>query len=320
MKNVCATAVLVIGFLSLVISDAYGQRWTKRRRYNTVGVNVNAMNYFGETAPDASFTSLRLASTRPNLGVTFTRKFTPRISVRGGFSWGRIYGDDQKSAPQNENEDVPRFKRNLSFRNDIKELSGVAVFDLYENRRTYTRRRKYEPYGFVGVAFFHHNPKAYYAGGPGLTAGYYALQPLGTEGQQINDRETKGYRRPYARMQVAIPVGIGVRYKLNRNWDFGAEIGWRKTFTDYLDDVSRTYADKAELLEAGGRLAAILADRSGDSGYSPVQTDANGFRNIQGFGKKGDQRGDISDKDWYISTGISLNYILPFQMRTRRFR
>lgn len=320
MKNVCAAVVLVIGFLSLVVSDAYGQRWTKRRRYNTVGVNLGAMNYFGETAPDASFTSFRFASTRPNVGVTFTRKFTPRVSVRGGLSWGRIYGDDSKSAPKNEGEDLPRFKRNLNFRNDIKELSGVAVFDLYENRLTYRRRRDFAPYGYVGVAIFHHNPKAYYDGGNGLASGYYALQPLGTEGQYANDGSGKGYPNPYHRIQIAIPVGLGVKYKLDNNWDLGFEICWRKTFTDYLDDVSSNYADKADLVESGGRAAALLSDRSSDSGYGPVKTDANGFQHINGFGQKGDQRGDVSDKDWYITTGFSLHYILPRQIRSPRFR
>ena len=320
MKNFCAAFILMIGFLSLVITDAYSQRWTKRRRYNTVGVNVNAMNYFGETAPDASFTSLRLASTRPNIGVTFERKFTPRISARGGLSWGRIYGDDTQSAPRGEREDLPRFKRNLNFRNDIKELSAVAVFDLYENRRSYSRRRNISPYGFAGLAVFHHNPKAYYNGGNGLASGYYALQPLGTEGQFVKDREAKNYPKPYSRIQIALPVGLGVRYKLDRYWDIGFEVCWRKTFTDYLDDVSSNYADKADLLEAGGREAAILSDRSGDAGFTPVQSDANGFQNLNGFGRKGDQRGDVSDKDWYISTGFTLNYILPAQIRGPRFR
>jgi hypothetical protein len=320
MKNVCAAFILMIGFLSLVITDVYGQRWTKRRRYNTVGVNLSAINYLGETAPDASFTSLRLASTRPSLGVTFTRKFTPRVSARGSFSWGRLYGNDKQSAPRSEDEDLPRFKRNLNFRNDIKELSGVAIFNLYENRRSYSRRRDFSPYGFAGLAVFHHNPKAYYNGGNGLESGYYALQPLGTEGQFVKDRESKNYPKPYSRIQIAIPVGIGINYKLDRYWDVGFEVSWRKTFTDYLDDISSNYADKADLLEARGREAALLSDRSGDAGFTPVQSDVNGFQNLNGFGRKGDQRGDVSDKDWYFTAGFTLNYILPARIGGPRFR
>ncbi|RYZ83409.1 MAG: hypothetical protein EOP04_20020, partial [Proteobacteria bacterium] len=38
-------------------------------------------------------------------------------------------------------------------------------------------------------------------------------------------------------VQFAIPVGIGVRYKLNSRFDISAEFGFRKTFTDYLDDT-----------------------------------------------------------------------------------
>jgi len=312
MKNIFSTYLLLIILLAASIPEAEAQRFNRRNLYNTVGVSLNAMNYFGDITPEADFTSLRLNSTRPSIAINFTKKFTPRISARANFAWGRITGDDSKSASPDEAENEPRYKRNLSFRNDIKELSLLGIVDLFQNRRSYLRRPDFTPYVFAGVAVFHHNPKAYYDGGE-IPTGWYELQPLGTEGQNVNSAD---YPDPYSRIQFAIPFGLGVKYKIARQWDLGFEITWRKTFTDYIDDVSTNYADKGDL----SREAAILSDRSAETGRYPVTTGPNGYRHVNGFGTKGDQRGDVTDKDWYISTGITLSYILRPTGRGPKFR
>jgi hypothetical protein len=241
----------------------------------------------------------------------------PRVSFRGNLFWGRITGDDSKSASTNEEENVPRFKRNLSFRNDIKEFSATTVIDLFENRRTYSRRREWNPYAFAGIAVFHHSPKAYYDG-EDMAKGWYALQPLGTEGQLLGGDD---YPEKYKRVQLAIPFGLGVRYRYNTQWDLGFEIGWRKTFTDYLDDISGNYASKADLLRAGGPAAAILSDRSAASGYLTAP-DPSGtpYPHVPGWGVKGNQRGDITEKDWYITAGFTVSYILPGRTGAALFR
>nr|GFC24314.1 hypothetical protein [Tanacetum cinerariifolium] len=47
----------------------------------------------------------------------------------------------------------------------------------------------------------------------------------------------------YSKVSFAIPFGAGVRYRINRNLDASFEIGLRKTFTGYLDDVNGSYAN-----------------------------------------------------------------------------
>ncbi len=329
MKRVSTLILLLIAVVMVAATDAEAQRFTKRKRYGSVGVSLSAMNYFGDIVPEPDFTSLRFKSTRPNLGISYTHRLYPRVSARASLNWGRLTGDDMKSASENEGENVGRFKRNISFRNDVVEVSGVAIIDLFENRSFYRRRPDFVPYGFVGLAFFHHNPKAYYRRGshPGLTAdqdiptGWYELQPLGTEGQYANG---EGYEEPYKRFQVAIPFGLGVRYRLDRNWDMSFEVGWRKTFTDYLDDVSNRHASKAEILAGGGsnpKAAAILADRSAESGFD-TRPDPSGtpYSGVSGYGEKGAIRGNNSDKDWYIVSGLSVNYILAPRIRSPKFR
>ncbi|AKQ46857.1 hypothetical protein TH63_16430 [Rufibacter radiotolerans] len=321
MKKLFSTLFILFVLLTTVLSEAEAQRFNRRNLYNSVGISLNAMNYFGDITPESDFTSLRLNSTRPSVAVNFTHKFTPRIYGRAALSWGRITGDDSKSASPTESENEPRYKRNLSFRNDIKELNLVGIIDLFENRRSYLRRPDFTPYAFAGVAVFHHNPKAYYDGGAaGVPTGWYELQPLGTEGQYASGA---GYPEPYKKVQFAIPFGLGVKYKLARSWDVAFEVTWRKTFTDYLDDVSTTYADKNDLLAMGGdngRRAAVLSDRSAETGRYSTVTDANGLSRVEGYGRKGDQRGDASDDDWYITTGFTLNYILSPIGRGPKFR
>ena len=330
MRKYYTLILLLIFTLTLVALDAEAQRFTMRKRYGSVGVTLGAMNYFGDIVPEPDFTSLRMKSTRPNVGISYTYRYYPRVSVRAALHWGRIMGDDMLSASENEAENVGRFKRNLSFRNDIKELSAVAIIDLFENRQTYSRRPDFVPYGFVGVAVFHHNPKAYYENGsyPGISAaddiptGWYELQPLGTEGQYANG----DYPDPYKRVQIAIPFGFGVRYKLDRNWDLSLEVGWRKTFTDYLDDSSTGYARKIDLYGDGStvkqRAAAILSDRSAGSGFNTAP-DPSGtpYVVVPGYGSPVNQkRGNRSDDDWYIQTGLSINYIIPPRIRSPKFR
>ena len=311
MRNFGCVALIALLMLTLASTDADAQRFSRRKAYKSFGFHLNAMNYFGDIVPESDFTSLRFKSTRPNIGVSYTRRFTPRISVRGMFAWGRITGDDLKSAAVNEADNVPRYIRNLKFRNDIKELSAVATFDLFENRGTYLKRPDFSPYGFLGVAVFAHNPKAEYRGT------FVALQPLGTEGQNLPKDETADpaaiYPDPYARVQIAIPFGLGVKYKLDKNWDLGFEIGWRKTFTDYLDDVSGYYADPTALA-ANNPLSAVLADRSNEGPYEQA------FGNQVGWGAYGDQRGDRTDKDWYIVAGFNLTYIMPQRGKSPKFR
>ncbi|HEY4649846.1 MAG TPA: DUF6089 family protein [Pontibacter sp.] len=309
-----------------------------RKRYASVGVQLGAMNYFGDIVPEPDFSSFRFKSTRPNIGISYTYRYFPRVSVRGSFHWGRIVGDDKLSAAQSELENQGRYKRNLSFRNDIKELSVVGIVDLFENRQTYRRRPDFVPYGFVGIAVFHHNPKAYYKNGsiPGLNpaddipTGWYELQPLGTEGQHVDGG---GYPDPYKRVQIAIPFGLGMRYKLDRYWDLSFEVGWRKTFTDYLDDASSSFASKADLLgnsnaSPNRNASAIFSDRSYEgsgadfaSEVRPDPTPGVPYKRLEGFGTSNDPfRGHKTDKDWYIVTSVNVNYILTPRIRSPKFR
>ena len=302
MKNIFTySTAFVLGLALVATPEADAQQFSKRKQYNSVGFSLNAMNYFGDVVPVTNFTSLRFGATRVGAGVSITRRFYPRLSGRFGLSYGRISGDDSKAADPNDPDARFRYNRNMSFRNDILEASAVAVFDLIENRNNYLKRPDFVPYVFAGVAGFYHNPKGLVGDNApsSLTKGsYVALADLKTEGQAT----------AYGQTQFAIPFGGGIRYRINRNFDASLEIGWRKTFTDYIDDVGGKYADVKTLTPGSQRYFGngITRSQTGD------------FAN---FTNPSSQRGDKGNKtDWYIVTGVTLNYILTPRIKNPKFR
>ena len=62
-------------------------------------------------------------------------------------------------------------------------------------------------------------------------------------------------------------MGVGVKYFLSETVNLGLEIIHRKTFTDYIDDVSTTYIDPAffyaYLPLPQAQLAERMANKSG---------------------------------------------------------
>jgi hypothetical protein len=293
MKNIFTySTAFVLGLALVATPEAEAQQFSKRKQYNSVGFSLNAMNYFGDLTPTTSFTSLRLGATRVGAGVSITRRFFPRVSGRIGLSYGRISGDDSQAADQNGADSRFRYNRNMNFRNDILEASGVVIVDLIENRNNYLKRPDFVPYVFVGVAGFYSNPQGLDASG-----NYVDLQPLKTEGQATE----------YSKTQFSIPFGGGIRYRINRNFDASLEIGWRKTFTDYIDDV-------------GGKYAPVTALAPGAASYFGHDITRNRTA-FPGFDNAGEARGDAGNKtDWYIVTGVTLNYILTPRIKNPKFR
>ena len=124
------------------------------------------------------------------------------------------------------------------------------------------------------------------------------LKPLSTEGQGLVAYPN---RDPYSLTQFAIPFGAGIKFAINESISLAWEIGLRKTFTDYLDDLSTSYVDEATLLAERGPLAADLAFRGDELKNTPGSYPADGT-----------VRGGPDFKDWYYFSGITASYNLPF--------
>ena len=208
-------------------------------------------------------------------GIGLSYDLTEKFSLRGGIMFGKVSGDDK----QGRNK-----ARNLNFSSGLTEGHlGVQYYITPLGQRSLT------PYVFAGLALYHFNPYTH-----DTTGTKYYLKPLSTEGQGFIDG--KDY---YSLTKIAIPFGAGVKLSLSDKINVGLELGFRKLFTDYLDDVSDVYVDRNSLLTNRGAKAVELAYR-GDEIKEGTFTYPDG----------GSQRGSPKVKDWYYFTGLTLSYKL----------
>jgi hypothetical protein len=237
-----------------------------------IGVTGGFANYNGDLLDKLYHKKL----TNGFIGFTVHYELQDQILIRGAYNFARVNGSDTYS-------EKPDLKlRNLQFESAISEFSVVGeyyLFNLYEKR--------FSPYGFIGLAVFHFDPYSYDSTGRKVF-----LKPLSTEGQGIYPN-----KKEYSLWQPAIPLGGGVKFAITENLRIGFEIGLRKLFTDYLDDVSTSYPDFNDLLAARGQTAVDFSYRSDEiAGGDPV------------FPTKETQRGGAAQKDMYYFTGINLTF------------
>lgn len=307
----------------------------KNKAYSAFGFSINALNYYGDISPKPDRVSTDISFTKPAGALSFMHRFGPRYTFMAQLMYGTLKGADTESADFSDQENGKyRYQRNLSFRNRIKELSAVAYFDLFENDATYISRVKWTPYAFVGVVGFLHNPQAQapatdLLGGALKEAGDWVdLRPLGTEGQYstLLSTDANSGIQPYSKIQVAIPFGFGARFRLNEVMDFWAEIGFRYTFTDYLDDVSKNYVDLGVL---NSPLAQAMSYRSNELPTNEIPTpqpyvarDGITYSTIPGYGREypDNLRGSKEQRDIYMVTSLRLTYIIGATLHKAKFR
>ena len=310
--------------------------FTAEKRYSSIGLDVNALNYFGDLTPISGRFSTDLSLTRPAFGLSYGYRLGPFYTIRSQFSYGTLRGSDFESADPFDEMAKFRYVRNLSFRNRIKEFSVTAIFDLFKNENTYISRVDFTPYGFIGGALFHHNPKALAPAAVAEAGQWVELQPLGTEGQYstLSDSAVNFGIKPYKKLQVSIPFGIGIRYRLSDMFDFSMETGFRVLFTDYIDDVGRNYVDLNVL---NSDLARAMADRSletvdVESGEPRDMEQVaaiggalipapGGYSTFGGYGSESptNLRGNKNTDIYFVST-IRISYIIGTSFKKAKFR
>jgi hypothetical protein len=304
------------------------KKFGREHVYSGVGFSLNALNYYGDLSPLPSKFSTDISFTKPGLGISFFHRFGPRYTLVGQFMYGTLKGSDAESA---KGSDGPfRKERNLSFRNRIKELSVTAYFDLFENNGTYISRVKWTPYVFIGLAAFLHNPQAqepakFLDGTVNPNAGKWVnLQPLGTEGQHstLSSTDVNHGIKPYSLLQVAIPFGVGARFRINEVLDFWADVGFRYTFTDYLDDVSRNYVDLGVFKDPLAQAMSYRTNEVATPTTSYVGRDGKTYNVVNGYGSefRDNWRGNKNSRDIYMVTSLKITYILGATFHRAKFR
>ncbi len=148
----------------------------------------------------------------PNIDPRYSRpagqlfvRHTPgkAVSFKYGLLIGGIAGSDEKRT----NDPLAQARKH-TFGSRLQELSAAMEYNFLDYRSD-SKRMPLSPYLFGGIAVFHFDP-------------------------QENKKPT------YALSGINIPFGIGLKYVLYKNWNLNLEFGARKTFTDFLDDLSGT--------------------------------------------------------------------------------
>ncbi|MEM6316658.1 MAG: DUF6089 family protein [Bacteroidota bacterium] len=239
------------------------------------GLMVGASNYLGDLSGNSS--TIYLSETKLAAGAFAKYNVNHLLALRAHFNYASVSGADNNSG----NRAI--IDRNLSFQSNVYEYGLVGEFNLL-GYQPYNYESTFSPYLFGGIALFQFNPQA------DLNGQLYDLQPLGTEGQNL---AAIPERTPYQTSGVAIPFGLGFKYTLTESLNLGFEIGARKLFTDYLDDVSLTYPGNAAFAAEGASLEVIqLSNRN----LSAVDV------------PEGTARGDDNANDWYFIAGFTISY------------
>ena len=268
----------IFSLLILIFSISISSIWSQD--YD-LGIQIGASGYFGDLdAPEFS----KNINNSNIAGAVFLRyHLNHYLSAKGSIMLGKLEANDSQSSLEWQR------RRNLSFKSNLQELSILGEFrpiNFFSNSI-----KTFSPYFSAGLALFHFNPKTFYEGQ------WVELQPLGTEGQGMSQFSD---RKPYHRTQISIPFGGGFDIRLSDELSIGMEILSRKTFTDYIDDISTEYVNYYELQAGNGDLAAALGNRTGEFlGQSePFILET------------GTPRGEASVKDYYYTAMITITYHL----------
>jgi len=269
--------ILFAAVIGLAANTADAQLYESNVHQGEFGVAIGLGHYFGDLNTAAALNRPKFSG-----GIFFLKQFNNYIGLRLSGDYAFLAYSDIYS----NNETQKR--RNLSFNSNVWEVSLSGYFNFFKFMPG-VEGYKFTPYLSIGVGIFSYDPYAY------LNDTKYYLRPLGTEGQGDT---AFADRKQYNTMALCIPLTFGIKRSINENMNVFAEIGYRFTNTDYLDDVSTTYAGpEAFPPDANGQpsIAFLLQDRSYETGES--------------IGIKGRQRGNSQQKDAYVlfHVGVSFN-------------
>lgn len=260
--------------LLILFSFSFGYR---AQNVPEIGLMLGGSYYLGDLNPYKHFNNTNFA------GTFFYRDKianNDQLTFRFHISYGSVEAYDSESL------DPALVNRNLSFKSRILEIGPVLEINFipYEIG---SDKRPFTPYMFIGLNYFKMNPMGQYDGD------WIELQSLGTEGQGTEFSDKKLYNLN----QLSIPLGLGMKFNMTERWAIGFEYGIRKTFTDYLDDVSGNYVNPALLAETNGTLSAQMSDQS--------LNNEGKLANVNG---QSISRGNPNTKDWYVFAGVTLSF------------
>ena len=160
-----------------------------KSQVSEVGLCGGVSFYMGDLNPKGVF-----KGSRPAGGLIYRYNINPRFAFKAVALFGSLHADDATMGTP---------ERNLSFRSPLTELSAQIELNFMRlyNEKGYNF---FTPYLFVGVGIFSVNPQTE------LNGQWYDLQPLGTEGQDLNST----YKDPNTNTQYEYSKKIKIYFCL----------------------------------------------------------------------------------------------------------
>jgi len=312
------------------------------------GISTGITNYFGDLGNDEFF---QASSTRPGIAITARNLLAPSaltgnlysaINIETRLSWHRIGYDETQNIGPRSGYQLRNYGRGLSFRTDVIGLSGHVTYTYYPNKRLPLNKQRAAIFVFTGAGVFYADPKAdLFIGSANLSNRYHYwadgttrdqpqsagfgnviekdgkyethLRDWRTEGQgTANEGKAKGKYSPF---HIGIPVGMGFRFGVTPLLTYSIEFGYYHFLSDYLDDVSDSYATYEEIEQnyAGDPEKQALSQYISD----PTGKGTNGYE-----GAATSQRGNPKLKDSYTFINMEIAYRIkwnPNKVRSEMF-
>lgn len=302
------------------IAQKVYEPWRRYEKTSQIEFGIGTSNYLGDIHPIDNIYSYQ-SSIRWNTSLSYIKQITPFYSLKIAFSWVRLAGDDyvftKNQVSKTDNFDI-NFLRNLSFRNDLKEVSYVSIINLKSGffARNFKNRPQMIPYFLLGTSLIKHQP---------LAREIYT-QTIGLgEWRKINVSQSK------RNIAFAIPTGIGLKGRVSEKFDLNFELNYHFVFTDNLDDIIGRPFPKNELIGNTDftnrstekftanngfnrtNLYNIVAQRQGFSFFNGLGT--NLFPTI-GYPNTTPERGDKKN-DSFLMISVKVQYYLSKRDRCK---
>lgn len=261
MLKAIALALTILTFANAPTQAQYSDN------YFEVGATGGIATYSGDLGGYFSQGNLG-----PMAGIMAKYNIGKFLAFRGAFNWSLLQAADK-------NYSDSRKYRNLSFSSHLFEMGVMAEFNIlgYHPRAL---ESPLSPYLLVGITGFYFSPYTYSAT---------------DERVSLPDQKTEG--QAYSNIQMAIPMGIGLKYALNSHWGLSIEAGLRMTATDYLDDVSGLYPTT---------YTSAYSDRTIELYQN---ADAKTIAELDSYLRtRSAARGDNSTRDWFLFLNVGVHY------------
>jgi OOP family OmpA-OmpF porin len=204
----------------ILVFPLSAQQWKLKRIEGVFGIGTT--NVYSDLGGAPSATSLlfikdiTFRSTRPSVYLGLRYRLSPKTSLKVSFIYGYSKTEDFAGS-RNE-------KRGFSCVTQLIELSGnYEYYFLPEQRRlrsaaSFNRKGMVNDYSSFGAYVF-----------AGLGGVIFRPQ-LEISAERPGDK----YKNNMG-FTGAIPVGVGFKYIISDKWIFGYEVGYRQSFSDFMD-------------------------------------------------------------------------------------